>query len=150
MIAVVFLIWWVCSLAPLKSGVSLTCAPRQVTSASLLKIVNRSTMCTCTLSESSVSCPQAASSLYECSSFRSTLNRLWRYFTYLSAGYTCSRQYPLILSCYGMDGELTNLVKLVDLKTMLDVAVTATKHPAVVVSIDGGNSFYVDRCAEKS
>ncbi|KMO63515.1 esterase, partial [Lacticaseibacillus rhamnosus] len=149
MIAAVFLIWWVPSWAPSKSGQSSTSAPRQVTSASASKIVNRSTISTSTSSESSVTSPQAASSLNESSFFSPTLNRSWRYFTYLPAGYTSSHQYPLILMLHGMDGDATNLVKLVDSKTMLDQAVTATKHPAVVVFIDGGNSFYVDSPAEK-
>ena len=149
MIAVVFLIWGGPSWAPSKSGQSSTSTPRQMTSASASKIVNRSTIRASTSSESSVTSPQAASSLNESSFFSPTLNRSWRYFTYLPAGYTSSRQYPLILMLHGMDGDATNLVKLVDSKTMLDQAVTATKHPAVVVFIDGGNSFYVDSPAEK-
>ena len=50
---------------------------------------------------------------------------------------------------HGMDGDDTNLVQVVDSKSLLDEAVNSTGHPAVVVFVDGDNSFYVDSPAEK-
>lgn len=68
---------------------------------------------------------------------------------YVPAGYDPHKRYPLVLMLHGMDGDDTNLVQLVDSKSLLDEAVNSTGHPAVVVFVDGGNSFYVDSPAEK-
>lgn len=56
---------------------------------------------------------------------------------YVPAGYDPHKRYPLVLMLHGMDGDDTNLVQLVDSKSLLDEAVNSTGHPAVVVFVDG-------------
>ncbi|EPC62945.1 Putative esterase, partial [Lacticaseibacillus paracasei subsp. paracasei Lpp14] len=92
---------------------------------------------------------QTSSSLAAFTFSAPTLQRSWSYMAYVPAGYDPHKRYPLVLMLHGMDGDDTNLVQLVDSKSLLDEAVNSTGHPAVVVFVDGGNSFYVDSPAEK-
>lgn len=75
-----------------------------------------------------------------------TLGLDWNYDVYLPADYDSNpnKTYPVIYMLHGLYGNHRNLLERFDSSAMLDNAIQSTGQSAIVVFVDGFNSFYID------
>lgn len=74
----------------------------------------------------------------------------WNYAVYLPAGYDEKKTYPVIYLLHGAYGCYTNFQQKFSTEEMMDELIAQGKMPeAIVVFVDGFNSFYVDGPAFK-
>ncbi|ERL65045.1 alpha/beta hydrolase [Schleiferilactobacillus shenzhenensis] len=70
----------------------------------------------------------------------------WNYDVYLPAGYnpTASKRYPVVYMMHGLYGNHRNLLERFNSQQMLDGIIHRANQRAIVVFIDGFNSFYIN------
>lgn len=70
----------------------------------------------------------------------------WNYDVYLPAGYnpTAKKRYPVVYMMHGLYGNHRNLLERFNSQQMLDGIIHRTHQGAIVVFIDGFNSFYIN------
>lgn len=70
----------------------------------------------------------------------------WNYDVYLPAGYnpTASKRYPVVYMMHGLYGNHRNLLERFNSQQMLDGIIHRANQGAIVVFIDGFNSFYIN------
>ena len=75
-----------------------------------------------------------------------TLGLDWNYDVYLPADYESNpdKTYPVIYMLHGLYGNHRNLLERFDSSAMLDEAIQTAGQGAIVVFVDGFNSFYID------
>lgn len=71
----------------------------------------------------------------------------WNYDVYLPGGYnpSSSKKYPVVYMMHGLYGNHRNLLERFNSQQMLDGAMKRNNQKAIVVFIDGFNSFYVNQ-----
>ncbi|MCD2256820.1 alpha/beta hydrolase [Agrilactobacillus fermenti] len=85
-----------------------------------------------------------ASMIEALSMWSPTLQRNWPYAVYTPSHYDPTQRYPVIYLLHGIDGDYTNFYKLVDSKSILDQVEQRDQQSAIVVFVQGDNSFYID------
>ena len=75
-----------------------------------------------------------------------TLGLDWNYDVYLPADYDSNpnKTYPVVYMLHGLYGNHRNLLERFDSSAMLDEAIKTSGQSAIVVFVDGFNSFYID------
>lgn len=71
----------------------------------------------------------------------------WNYDVYLPAGYnpSANKRYPVLYMMHGLYGNHRNLLERFNSQQMLDGAMKRNNQKAIVVFVDGFNSFYVNQ-----
>ncbi|MBL3530736.1 alpha/beta hydrolase [Companilactobacillus zhachilii] len=71
----------------------------------------------------------------------------WNYDVYLPAGYNpkANKRYPVLYMMHGLYGNHRNLLERFNSQQMLDGAMKRNHTKAIVVFVDGFNSFYVNQ-----
>ncbi|CAJ1201873.1 alpha/beta hydrolase [Companilactobacillus nantensis] len=71
----------------------------------------------------------------------------WNYDVYLPAGYNpkANKRYPVLYMMHGLYGNHRNLLERFNSQQMLDGAMKRNNTKAIVVFVDGFNSFYVNQ-----
>lgn len=71
----------------------------------------------------------------------------WNYDVYLPAGYnpSANKRYPVLYMMHGLYGNHRNLLERFNSQQMLDGAMKRNNSKAIVVFVDGFNSFYVNQ-----
>lgn len=71
----------------------------------------------------------------------------WNYDVYLPAGYNTksNKRYPVLYMMHGLYGNHRNLLERFNSQQMLDGSMKRNNRKAIVVFIDGFNSFYINQ-----
>ncbi|MBY4797551.1 esterase family protein [Collinsella sp. AGMB00827] len=101
----------------------------------------------CTATEPNSAPTRTAPSAVQATSFYSPVLGIdWNYDVYLPRGYDAKseRTYPVLYMLHGLYGNHRNLLERFNSQQMLDGAMNRSGTEAIVVFVDGFNSFYVD------
>ena len=88
----------------------------------------------------------AASSVVTTTMYSKKLGIDWNYDVYLPAGYDAKADttYPVIYMMHGLYGNHRNLLERFNSQQMMDGVISRQGQKAIVVFIDGFNSFYIN------